>query len=384
MKYHFHRDTILATIFLFVVLWLLSVTIHTGIMEPGKIEPHDFDYTDAVFALSGPNPSRFDSDIVIVNIGDTDRAGIAAIIQKTKSYHPKAIGVDVLFDNTEQHAGDSELAAVTSGVPNLVMAYFKHLEGEGAAGSIAGAAHYGFANFPGDKGNVIRYCLPFYKELEKNNSSFASEIVQLADPAAYKKLKEHGAEEQAINYSRRDSEYVIIEYGQLLHDMVDPNTLKNKIVLIGFYSYNPNNIEDKMLSPKNPVFLGRSLPDMHGVVIHANIISMMLTGSYIHTMPGWLNYAIAIIIAWICIGIIIKHIVNKHVWFHIIVKLWQAAILLLLIASNLLLFKYCHIKFDFTLAIFVLIFSAEIIYVYEMLALWLEKRFDHKTIFKHH
>ena len=381
MKYHFHLDTLFATVFLFLILWLLSITIKTSILEPGKMEPYDFDYSDVIYSQAGPNKTRFDPNIVIVNAGDTSRAGIAAILQKVNAMHPAAIGMDLLFRTRKYPDEDSMLSATVSAIPNLVMCTDVRPGEEKIVGYFSPCSkHTGFANFYGEKGNVIRYCKPFYK----GDSSFAAVILHIANPDAFKRLLGRDKDLLAINYTRHDTEYFVIDYRSLLNGNIDGNALKNKIVLIGFYSNNEYNIEDKHITPMNPVFIGRSLPDMHGVVIHANIISMMLNGNYIHLANNCINRLLAIILGWFCTGIFIKYLVNNHTWFHIIARIWQSVAIIVLVALNILLFKYCRIKIDLTLAIVVLVFSADLLYVYKILAVWLAYRFNYKTIFKQH
>ncbi len=380
MKYHFHRDTILATVFILVVLWLLSVTIRTTILEPGNAELYDFDNTDVVYARSGPAATRFDSSIVIIDVGDTDRAGIAAVLEQVKKMSPAAIGIDLIFHGHRQ--GDSQLASAIYGTPNLVMCTKKSMEGNLSSEDRFRdvTPHTAYANFYGEEGNVVRYCLPF----RDNDTSFAASLLHIADKDAFQKLCGINREMQVINYSRRDTEYIVITYKQLLRGNVDENALKNKIVLIGVCGRNPYNIEDKMLTPKNSVFMGRSLPDMHGVAIHANIIDMMLARKYIYMLPGWLNTLLALLVGWLCTGIFVNYMINKHVWAHLLIKIWQLVVLFALLLSNVLLFRYCRIKTDLTLAIIVLIFSAEVLHLYQMLALWSAQKFNHKTIFKKH
>ncbi len=381
MKYHFHRDTIMATIFFFVVLWALSATVQMSILEPGKIELPDFDHTDVIYSQSPPNPVRFDPKIVIVNVGTIDRAGIAAVIQATNAMQPAVIGVDLTFAGAKDPAQDSMLAASISGKTNIVMCTERGGHGKESDGYFAGyAMHKGYGNFYGEPANMVRYFRPFHEK----DTSFTAAILNIADPGAFARLYKRNHHEQAINYTRRDTEYLVIDYRALLNGLVDEQAIKGKIVLVGLYDRNPYNIEDKHLTPMNHTFIGRTLPDMHGVMIHANILSMMLTDNYITQAAGWVSKLLGVLLAWVCMGILVRYIVNKHIWFHIIVKVWQSVAIFVLFALNVLLLKYGHIRLDVSLALAVLIFAPELLYLYEIFAMWLESRFNHKTIFKSH
>lgn len=49
-------------------------------------------------------------------------------------------------------------------------------------------------------------------------------------------------------------------------------------------------MKDRYYTPLNERSSGRSIPDMFGVIIHANIISMLLDEDYIDDVPEWLLY----------------------------------------------------------------------------------------------
>ena len=55
--------------------------------------------------------------------------------------------------------------------------------------------------------------------------------------------------------------------------------LKNKIVILGYIGTptgNEYDVEDKHFTPLNKITAGKSIPDMFGVVVHANIITMLM------------------------------------------------------------------------------------------------------------
>ena len=72
----------------------------------------------------------------------------------------------------------------------------------------------------------------------------------------------------------------------------DLSFIKDKIVLLGFMGINLNDktFEDIFFTPLNERYAGKSFPDMYGVVIQANIISMILNKKYINTMPQVAKY----------------------------------------------------------------------------------------------
>ena len=50
---------------------------------------------------------------------------------------------------------------------------------------------------------------------------------------------------------------------------------------------------------------GRTYPDMYGIVVHANVISMILRRDYIHDAPSWLNILISILVAYFNVALFI-------------------------------------------------------------------------------
>ena len=128
-KYLFKRDTILATIMVFVVMSLLAlIPINTHILNPIKMSLQDFDYNDLSYSRMGKNENTaVDTNIVIVNIGMGERKEIAEAIHTIETYNPKVIGVDVLFEEPKGAEQDSLLHSMAEISSNIVFAYNLHL-----------------------------------------------------------------------------------------------------------------------------------------------------------------------------------------------------------------------------------------------------------------
>lgn len=80
--------------------------------------------------------------------------------------------------------------------------------------------------------------------------------------------------------------------------------IKDKIVLMGIVPLidisDPTSLanityEDTYYTPLNPNYVGRSYPDMYGLMIHANVIAMMLDENYINQSPLWVTITLAIV-----------------------------------------------------------------------------------------
>jgi hypothetical protein len=96
---------------------------------------------------------------------------------------------------------------------------------------------------------------------------------------------------------------------------------------------------------------GRANPDMFGVVIHANIVSMILNEDYIDQLDGWVLYLIAFIICFLNV-ILFSWIDNR--WpvlfdgFSVVIQVIE--ILLVGILTAQIFAKY-SVKLDLTVSI---------------------------------
>lgn len=68
-----------------------------------------------------------------------------------------------------------------------------------------------------------------------------------------------------------------------LIDISDPKSLANVT------------FEDTYYTSLNPNYVGRTYPDMYGLIIHANVIAQMLDNNYINESPLWLNVVMAVV-----------------------------------------------------------------------------------------
>lgn len=97
-----------------------------------------------------------------------------------------------------------------------------------------------------------------------------------------------------------EAEYKNALEGAKTHEKI----IKDKIVLMGIVPLidisDPKSLanityEDTYYTPLNPNYVGRSYPDMYGLMIHANVIAMMLDENYINESPLWLSVTLGIV-----------------------------------------------------------------------------------------
>lgn len=397
-KYLYERDTIFATIWVFLFIIILgSIPLNLGFINPIKLSLKDFDFNDVSYSnlqkaqLKEGKNNKFDNRIVIVNIGQADREGLALMIDKAGAMNPKIMALDVLFYGEKDPQQDSLLSEVFKRNKNLIAAHQLLLSGpEGdtivtAGDYIKTASNYAFVNLFTDSLSSVRYYEPFEKDHNKKlYKSFTSAIVQAYDSVAYKELRKKGNSKTLINYSRSLIQYQVIQWEDLMMDNVESSALSGKIVLFGYINTHKDDLSDKFFTPMNPRYYGKSVPDMNGIVIHANILSMVLDDNYVKKLPSWVNLLIAVLICWLFMSFFIRYYLESHIWFHLIAKIAQVASAIFFVWLGIYLFDQYRLKVDMKMSLIVIVMAVDVIYFYEAWAVWMHKKFHYHTVFKPH
>jgi CHASE2 domain-containing sensor protein len=398
-KYLVERDTIFATIWVFIFIVVLGlIPLNLGFLNPIKLGLKDFDFNDVYYSKVGNQQKKdVDSNVVVINIGRTDREGIAMFVDKVASYQPKVMGLDVTFDGPREPSKDSLLKETIRRNKNLVLAvkyitdsthrliasenYFKN-----------DSTLFGYVNFPtnGDK-ETIRAWFPFKRD-EKDHElilpSFTSALIKVYDNNAYHELEKKGDHKTIINYTRKvtdtKKQYLVVEGETLMMGDVDTTAIKGKIALLAYINIEPTDIEDKKFTPLNEKYAGKSWPDMNGILVHANIISMILEKNYIKKVPLWGNMLLAVIICWLYMSFFIHYYLESHIWFHLAAKIAQVLSAIFFVWLGIEIFSRYGMKVDMKMSLIVIVLAVDVIYFYEAWAVWMHKKFGFKTVFKPH
>ena len=388
------RDTLLATVWVFIFIVVLgSIPLNLGIVNPIKLGLKDFDFNDLSYSKLGKaEHTNIDKRIVIVNIGYATREELAMMIDKVGSMKPKVMGLDALFYEARDPRQDSMLMASFAKNKNLIAARKLVLSGKDgdSVSEISGdyintASQYAHVNFFQDSVSSIRTFEPFYEDhAHQRYPFFSTALVKAYDKAAYEHLEKKGAHKVIINYTRHTNQYLVVDYMDILGDNVDDSAFLNKIVLFGYVNFNPNDIEDKKFTPMNPRFAGKSVPDMNGIVIHANIISMALDGNYVKKVPLWGNILLAILVCWLHMSFFVHYYLEAHIWFHLAAKIAQVISAIFFVWLGIYLYDKYRLKVDMKLSLVTIVLAVDVIYFYEAWAVWMHKKFNYKTVFKPH
>ena len=352
-----------------------------------------FDIYDLHFSNKHRANYNLDNRIVLVEIG-ASRAEIARQLEVLAQYNPRVIGLDAFFEerDTTDEFNDLRLEAVITRNPNIVLADRNIRHGDSIY-HYPNVFHHPVTHLAGyadltayNEYVVIRSFYPFLTRSEKTHESFTSAILHKYDPQLYKDFREREKEDEIINYTRGLKDYLNMTVNDLAEfDSTGqlPLILKDKVVLVGYFDKNNQVLSDLYFTPLNARVVGKSYPDLYGVVIHANILSMLLDSNYATMLPELMSYVIAYLIVFLMLLFILSQYKKKvhpnHGWLLLI----QLLTILVMLYLFLLLFDLTLIKADLVPMVVGLVLSLEALGLYKMLALWLHnnKRLRYQTIF---
>lgn len=390
MRKYFHKDHLFATIFVFIVIGLIDFfpwNLH--VFDPVILSFKDFDISDIYYSRIKDYP-EVDPNIVVVNIGNGDRASIARQINRINQYEPRVLGVDVIFSNKKDSAGDHLLKQALEATPNLVLASFykpgsSHTfsDIETSDAILSGNKwNYGYANLVGNETKTIRYFPPSEKTADKTIVSFDAQVAKAFDPLATEKLFKRKNAIELIRYFGSSKNFITIKSADILDSTFNLNSLKGKIVLLGYYSDETN--EDKYFTPLNPEYSGRSVPDMNGVFIHANIIHMILNAEYISKISNFWVFCIAFFILYIHIAFFASFYIEHPLFYHLFAKILQLLTSILIVFISLFLLIELNIKWTLSLCLVSVVFSVDLLYFYEGFSKFLARKYQYRSFYPMH
>lgn len=381
----------LVTILVFLVMFLLFYSLKLSFKPLNYVINSLKQVSISDIYFSKIKDQTIDTNIVIINVLELNRADIAVIIQEVNSYNPKVIGVDILFDKTIiDSVGDKILhEVINKGKDKLVLACYyddarNNLSNDFINFEDITQGHINFSNNH-QRNDVIRNFHPIYRSENKEYFSFSIEVANKID----KKYSDHfesKSDLEIINYVGDKSSYYILNGQDFLKKKENYKTkIQNKIVLLGFLGTGKygqlDNLKDMFYTPMNETLFGRSHPDMYGVIVHANILSMILAENYLELMKGfWLwffSFIVVIIHVIPFVYIFIKH----HLWYHIFAKITQLVSLIFLLLIVFYALDKINLLIDFKYTFIALFISVDVLYLYETIAIIIYKKYKAKSIF---
>ncbi len=401
-KRKFWIHNILATAFIFGFMFVAEKLFAIfDFLDPIGDALEGYEVTDQVF--SNPKWREIppaDTNVVIINIGTQPRRVIAEQLNMINALQPKVIGLDAYFAAPKPDTlGDLMLAAALANTPNIIM-YAKLLDPdeEGVWHGVeyshpifqqdheAASVNLINADEAGIKQYQFKTCRSFFPRERYINPetgkldtmlAFAVALTRHYAPDKVERFLARNKEEELINYSGNVIDYGRTEFGnrffaidwyQILDTtMIVPDLIKDKIVLMGFLGEDFNDtrsFEDKYFTPLNSKYVGRANPDMFGVVVHANIISMILSENYIDELENWQSVLIAIVVCFLNVTIFSMIYYKLDSWYDGLTKLIQLLEALLLTFLIIVVFHYYNLKLNLTLTIVAVLFAGDSLEVY--------------------
>lgn len=373
----FNSDAVLSLLLTFAAMWLLQfVAVKVDFLNPLARSVADFQLTDVVFSKLRTTELT-DTNIVLVNIGELNRAQIAREITLISVAHPKVIGIDAFFLREKSPELDDPLAAALAAVPNVVLC--SKIRYNSAAGKFdslitshpkfSARAAFGFANLINEDETDYKTARNFSPSENVNGQRqpcFAAELARFIDSSAAERLFARGNALEAINFRGDYGRFYTLDVETALDSSADLSFVRNKVVIFGYLgrSLQQTDLVDRFFTPLNERPAGRTLPDMYGVVIHANILSMILRGDYISELPDWASTTLNIAFAYCFLAFFGWLYVNKSNWYDTISVILQLAFSLSLLFVQYLLFESYRFRFGMSLCVAAVALSGNVLEVY--------------------
>lgn len=323
-------DNLMATILVLVILKFLPIIFSIDMYDPIQGTLEDMQISDLVFSqLMDKDKIKLDTNIVLVNNGHLDREEFSEMMNTLNEYEPKVIGIDAMFRNLKDMQMDFKLSAAFSNTNKLVLVCgLLHTKDnkklfdtiETSHPIFNQFAHNGYANVISDDDvnfRTVREMTPIQKVNDSIVHSFPIKVLSFYDNNKVKKFLKRGNENEIINYKRNINKYITLDIDDIKYKSEKLKQIKNKIVLIGYLGPNIKTqvTEDIFFTPMNEMYVGKTDPDMYGIVIHANVISMLLEEDFINSTPSWFNYFITIIIIYLNMFIFSYLRENYDFWY---------------------------------------------------------------------
>ncbi len=412
----FHLDNVASTLLIFLFLWSIG-KIQISVLDPLGDALADVELSDIFYSQMGKNENYrlnnsgntiLDTNVVLVNVGFLPRSGygrdpgIAEMMQIINSGEPKVVGLDVFFRSNKNPIQDTLLAMSFATTKNLVLVsegndyeiekeafksyttsinYFNQFADNGLANMV-------LENASGERDlKVCRRFMPYGEitELDTILPTFAVKLCELYLPESLEKLKKRKNHEELINYFGNIAVapvwlpdfyeinnlpkpfYRAFEHTQVFHKEFDPIVFKDKIVILGFMGERLDKDEgtDKFFTPLNEKYVGKANKDMYGVVVHANIISTILSGKYITTTANWFMHIIGVLAVFLTFASF-RPIYNDYkIWYDGVTKVLALIISIIIIGIQGYFFWYYEYIIKFGAIYFAcIILSGDFLEVY--------------------
>lgn len=438
----FWLNCFLATLLVFLVMWGLSRVTELQMFnafDPIGQALSDFELTDYAFSNLRPDPT-VEERVVLVNIGSIPRGAIAEQVRIISKYKPRVIGIDgffncegglrdtvncpqlldvmgnLLLSNAIQEAGNvvlvSKLHQSTALFKSGAVDEYDSMEYSDPM--FQDFARYGFANLvtanKAEYQEDVKICRSFRPTMEVNDReelAFAVQMAMLYDSARTREFLKRGNAEEIINFrgnwevqdirlknlrgqdlgtTKFSGRFAALDVDQVLREDFEPDLIKDRIVIFGFLGeyFGDPSWSDKFFTPLNKKVAGRANPDMFGVVIHANILSMILNGDFIDELREWHKFLIAFIFCFFNVALFFYINDKFPVWFDSVSLILQVLQIVLLMGFTVWFFAESTFKLDLTITLAAIALAGPTFEFYDnvvtsLVRIWKNRRLTNRT-----
>lgn len=389
----FWLDTIYSLVFILVMAFVVTQFFAFKIFDvfdPLGDAFADMESTDIVFSQLREDPIA-EEDIVIVNVGNLNRQGIADLVNIISAAEPKVIGMDMFFYHPKEDTlGDLALSYAFSQVENLVTVskLLEHNEETNEFDSLATSdpmfSQFGetaYANFITGAADQqdIKVCRTFAPKERVSGDleyAFSVKLAYYMDSVKTMNFLARNKDVEVINYrgnifdygaTEAPITYFALDWYQVYDGQFDPDLIKDKCILFCYMGSELGDrvaLDDKYYTPLNAKYAGKAHADMFGGVVHANAVSMILSEDYIDEMDSNIEGLLAIIILYL--NIIVFTFIYKVMpqWYDGLTKLIQLIEAFALFTLGLVVFNIYNYKIDTTWTIFGVLIAGDALEVY--------------------
>lgn len=246
-------------------------------------------------------PSSPDTQIVVVDIARMGRGELSQLLLRLAEAQPRFIGIDAVFPELYASPVDTPWAQVLCSVAvRLPVCLVSTLDlsypmAKAPKRSISHAyftqcVEQAFANliFHDSIARTVRECLLYTITADDTALSLGARTALAIDPKLRDTLFKLPPQ-LPLRYQGGLPHFYFLSGEEVIRDSIPLPWLRNKVCLLGVADPLRLTMEDIFFSPLNDAFLRRSLPDMYGVLIHANIAAMLVKRSFFTELsPIWM------------------------------------------------------------------------------------------------
>ena len=387
-RYVLLRDGFISTILSLLTCYLISLLFfNISFFNPISKALQDFSFLDVYYAEKLDEEKPINPNIILVNVENESRAKIAQVLHQTLKASPRVVGFDVILKDFRKTREDSLLAKYLKNEKVITAVILQEDQTISNHPFFRVKNSPGFVNFNFETQNAVIRTFSGEKRFSKKTfSSFSNQIAQkFLSKKKWKKmaLAEKLKTPRVINFQGNLERFINFKLEEFL-DLENRDIVKDKIVLLGYLGSPTGNtfdVEDKHFTPLNSTTAGKSIPDMYGLVIHANIIAMILSNDFMFKVPRFWIFLLTCFYSFLASIYFIWLDRRLKISYRTVRKTVLFVFAVLMVWISLVFFKY-GIVLKTTMIIAVTVFSAGFVKYYKHLVRYINTKWKFRSYLK--